>query len=566
MAEEINALALLHAVVRLVPCGTDGADNPHHRGTAKTISKLTAAEIRATLVLEESWSASELFDVVDSLMAEFYGTDAWVALFEGAWGGSAKSKLPKLSADSWLSDYVALSASQQQSVMLWMFKQLTPVEVGSRIGGDGGSSSSSGAVSAAGGRRTAVQVAAPGAVAAVAAAAPVAGTAAAAAVVTATAGEEEENLVAVEVLQRAAKRIGDAAVYAVLGQFHGVVNGAVLASSLMDALPQDVQGRAARTLLGSWVMTELRRTTELASAVALAQAQGNSKRKGIDEERAGSSRREKRKKKKKRKKRREDKDGDSDDDAGKVKLHLSDFCSEWPELPITYDATLKDRLQWLANGSVGKVVQSRPFLKLSSREVVRLSSDMLCGVTGPKTVGAFRLQLQAIRELTSSERGLRKQVTFHAFLIHVSEGVQEWHDASMMDSCLMQELPIFLARWETSVERACKGITKISVKKARKLAKAIKKDMTQQANSRAVTLGGIPALLWTSKSHKGKSPAACAKHVGKVEGVAGFERGCGKTAAVCGLPHINRQQDPQAFAEALRFISLAWPDGRASAN
>lgn len=141
-----------------------------------------------------------------------------------------------------------------------------------------------------------------------------------------------------------------------------------------------------------------------------------------------------------------------------------------------------------------------PFATASSREVVRLSTDVLSGVPGPKSVGAFRLLLRALRTLTSSERGLRKLGTFHSFLDRISADVQKWHDDTMLVSCLVQELPIFLARWEMSVERTFKYIAKRSAKKARRVAKTKAKDMTQQANSRVIALGGLPAPLWTSES------------------------------------------------------------------
>ena len=90
--------------------------------------------------------------------------------------------------------------------------------------------------------------------------------------------------------------------------------------------------------------------------------------------------------------------------------------------------------------------------------------------------------------------------TFHSFLDRISADVQKWHDDTMLVSCLVQELPIFLARWEMSVERTFKYIAKRSAKKARRVAKTKAKDMTQQANSRVIALGGLPAPLWTSES------------------------------------------------------------------
>ena len=121
----------------------------------------------------------------------------------------------------------------------------------------------------------------------------------------------------------AAAAATEVAVYAVLGECVGVENGAELASALIDPLPQDKHGRAARNMLGRWVKAELRRTTALASAVALAQAQGSSKRKGDGEERVGTS--WKKKKKKRRQRGSGSSDGQSDNDICSVRLHLSDL-------------------------------------------------------------------------------------------------------------------------------------------------------------------------------------------------------------------------------------------------
>ena len=149
------------------------------------------------------------------------------------------------------------------------------------------------------------------------------GRPAAAAAAATEVAEEEEEEDSEYALQRAARSIGDAAVYAVLGECVGVENGAELASALIDPLPQDKHGRAARNMLGRWVKAELRRTTALASAVALAQAQGSSKRKGDGEERVGTS--WKKKKKKRRQRGSGSSDGQSDNDICSVRLHLSDL-------------------------------------------------------------------------------------------------------------------------------------------------------------------------------------------------------------------------------------------------
>lgn len=69
------------------------------------------------------------------------------------------------------------------------------------------------------------------------------------------------------------------------------------------------------------------------------------------------------------------------------------------------------------------------------------------------------------------------------------------HTESMEEICVVQELLIFMARWEKAVERALPGIVKASEKQAKKMAKRMLREMTRQVRSRVIFLGGVPAQL-----------------------------------------------------------------------